>query len=94
MEQRRFTLRHLKEFGFGKKSMGNIISEEVEETIKEMSDKQTFQCSQNKTRINFIYSRREYWHISSSDRGRNKKSTDHLFHVIPQKSVSHDSGVS
>ncbi|PSN36496.1 hypothetical protein C0J52_05039, partial [Blattella germanica] len=36
---------------------------------------------------------REYWHTStSSDRGRNKKSTDHLFHLIPQKSVSHDSG--
>jgi methyl farnesoate epoxidase/farnesoate epoxidase len=34
MEQRKFTLRHLKEFGFGKNQMENLILEEVKVVIE------------------------------------------------------------
>ncbi len=34
IEQRKFTMRHLREFGFGKLSMESLIQEEVEELIE------------------------------------------------------------
>lgn len=34
MEQRRFALRHLKDFGFGKRSMENLVLDEVAELIQ------------------------------------------------------------
>ena len=37
--QRRFTLRHLRDFGFGKTSMEHIMNEEIEETLAEMRTK-------------------------------------------------------
>ena len=36
-EQRRFALRHLKDFGFGKAGMEETIMEEVEKAIKMLS---------------------------------------------------------
>jgi methyl farnesoate epoxidase / farnesoate epoxidase len=38
-EQRRFTLRHLKDLGFGKKSMESIIQEEAESLVLEVAKK-------------------------------------------------------
>ena len=36
LEQRRFTLRHLRDFGFGKSSMENMILDEVHELLEGM----------------------------------------------------------
>jgi hypothetical protein len=36
VEQRRFTLRHLRDLGFGKKSLEGIILEEAEVLIKKL----------------------------------------------------------
>ncbi|XP_067013403.2 methyl farnesoate epoxidase [Anabrus simplex] len=44
LEQRRFTLRQLKEFGFGKTSMEGLMVEEIQELIKEIKGK-TLQVS-------------------------------------------------
>jgi hypothetical protein len=38
MEQRRFTLRHLRDFGFGKKSLEGIILDEAEVLIKKLQN--------------------------------------------------------
>ena len=35
-EQRRFALRHLKDFGFGKSSLDEIINDEVKDLVEEM----------------------------------------------------------
>jgi hypothetical protein len=40
---RRFTVRHLRNFGFDKTSMEGIIMQEVDELIKEMRTKDTVQ---------------------------------------------------
>jgi len=37
-EQRRFTVRHLRDLGFGKTSIENQIKDEINELIKEMLD--------------------------------------------------------
>lgn len=38
VNQRRFTLRHLRDFGFGKKSMEGLMLEEVDDLIDEIRD--------------------------------------------------------
>lgn len=43
LELRRFTLRHLRNFGYGKTSMENLIMQEVDDLIKEMRRKDTLQ---------------------------------------------------
>ena len=44
-ELRRFTMRHLKDFGFGKRSAEGVILEETEQLMKEMNEKKVFQVS-------------------------------------------------
>nr|CAD7392258.1 unnamed protein product [Timema cristinae] len=43
IKQRRFTVRHLREFGIGKKSMEGIIYEEVENLMKDLKKTKTIQ---------------------------------------------------
>lgn len=40
---KRFSLRHLKDFGFGKADMGGLIMQEVEDLVIEMRSKDTVQ---------------------------------------------------
>jgi len=42
---RHFTVRHLKDFGFGKKSAEGVILEETEQLMKEMKEKKVVQVS-------------------------------------------------
>ncbi|XP_066996047.2 methyl farnesoate epoxidase [Anabrus simplex] len=57
VEQRRFTLRHLKEFGFGRTSMEQFVIEEFEELEKELENK-TVQVSNlfNASVMNVLWS--------------------------------------
>jgi hypothetical protein len=43
LELRRFTLRHLRDFGYGKTNMESLIMHEVDDLIQEMRSKDTFQ---------------------------------------------------
>jgi hypothetical protein len=43
LQLRCFTLRHLRNFGYGKSSMESLIMREVDDLIKEMSSKDTVQ---------------------------------------------------
>jgi methyl farnesoate epoxidase/farnesoate epoxidase len=45
VEQRRFTLRHLRDFGFGKSNMETSIFEEIEEVINELRHRKEFQVN-------------------------------------------------
>ncbi|KDR22559.1 methyl farnesoate epoxidase-like isoform X2 [Zootermopsis nevadensis] len=45
VEQRRFTLRHLRDLGFGKSIMETLISEEIEDVIKELRQCKVLQVS-------------------------------------------------
>lgn len=45
MKHRSFTLRHLKDFGFGKGSAEAVILEETEQLMKEMKEKKVVQVS-------------------------------------------------
>jgi hypothetical protein len=45
VEHRRFTIRSLKDFGFGKKDAEGIILEETEELIKEIKEMKIVQVS-------------------------------------------------
>jgi hypothetical protein len=45
IEHRRFTIRNLKDFGFGKKNAEGIILEETEELLKEIKGKKVVQVS-------------------------------------------------
>jgi methyl farnesoate epoxidase/farnesoate epoxidase len=46
VEQRRFTLHHLRDLGFGKSIMEALISEEVEDVIKELRQCEVLQASE------------------------------------------------
>jgi len=43
VEQRKFLLRHLRNFGLGRLSMEEFIIEEIEDTMKEITQKETVQ---------------------------------------------------
>ncbi|KAJ9577737.1 hypothetical protein L9F63_005730 [Diploptera punctata] len=45
VEQRRFTLRHLRDFGFGKSKMESLICDEIEDVVRELRDCHEFQVS-------------------------------------------------
>jgi hypothetical protein len=45
VEHRRFTIRHLKDFGFGTKSAEAVILEETEQLVKEMKEEKVVQVS-------------------------------------------------
>ena len=45
MEQRRFTLRHLRDFGFGKSKMEALICDEIEDVVNELKQSKEFQVS-------------------------------------------------
>jgi len=45
VELRHFTIKHLKDFGFGKKSAEAVILEETEQLMKEMEEKKVVQVS-------------------------------------------------
>lgn len=45
VEQRRFAVRHLRDFGFGKKSMEGMILDQVEDIVKEMKNHPIIQVS-------------------------------------------------
>lgn len=44
-ELRRFTLRHLRDFGYGRTSMESLIMQEADDLIKEIRSKDTIQVT-------------------------------------------------
>ncbi|XP_069696214.1 methyl farnesoate epoxidase-like [Periplaneta americana] len=58
VEQRRFTLRHLRNFGFGKTSMEGLILDQVEDIVKEMKDHPIMQVNGlfNVSALNVLWS--------------------------------------
>jgi hypothetical protein len=58
LQLRRFTLRHLRDFGYGKTSMESLIMQEVDDLIKEISSKDTVQVMTPWRGIRFRRARR------------------------------------
>jgi len=66
VEQRKFTFRHLKEFGFGKNTTESVINEEMEHVISHLRETagqpQSIRSTVNVLAVNVI------WRLTTSER--------------------------
>ncbi|XP_069696212.1 methyl farnesoate epoxidase-like [Periplaneta americana] len=81
VEQRRFTLRHLRDFGFGKKSMERLILDQVDDIVKEMKNHSIIQVNSlfNVSILNMLWGM-----IAGVTYERNDERLKYLFEKLDQ----------